>query len=77
MPKIKLPCPSCTFRGPVWLDDNHHCVYCDTTYAPGDDDYAWIWRVVPLEWWLEERMIKAGDIPDKPRPYSRRGFLIP
>lgn len=59
----KLPCPSCTNRGPVWLDKNHRCVYCKYTYQPGSDNYAWIWRVVPLEWWLEEGMITREQIP--------------
>lgn len=64
---IKIPCPSCVFRGPVWLDENYKCVYCETTYEPGPDNYQWIWRVVPVEWWLEEGMINEAQIPEAVR----------
>ena len=58
----KLPCPSCTWRGPQWLE-NHYCVYCKHTYQPGSDNYAWIWRVVPWEWWLEDGKITEDELP--------------
>lgn len=60
----KVPCPACVFRGPVSLDENHKCVYCEITYEPGADNYGWIWRVVPLSWWLEEGMISEAQIPE-------------
>ena len=61
---IYLPCPSCTWRGPQLLDENHYCVYCKHTYEPGSDDYAWIWRVVPWEWWVEEGMARRDELPE-------------
>jgi len=59
--KLKVPCPSCTFRGPVWLDDTKTCIYCDTTWRLDDDE---IWGVVPWESWLENGMILRDELPD-------------
>lgn len=61
MTKIKVPCPYCVLRGPVWLDVNRKCVYCEEIITASDD---WIWRAVPWAWWLEEGMIKEGAIPE-------------
>ena len=61
----KLPCPSCTWRGPQWLDENHYCDYCHHAYTPGSDNYVWIWKAVPWEWWLEWEMITEEELPDR------------
>lgn len=68
MPNEKIPCPSCTWRGPVWLDENRYCIYCCTTIPAGNNNYEWCWNVSPVGWWLEDGMIKADDIPAKFRP---------
>lgn len=58
--ELKIPCPSCVLRGPVWLDANRTCAYCGRTWANPDVS---IWGMVPLEWWLEEGMIDEAEIP--------------
>lgn len=58
---IKIPCPSCVFRGPVWLDKNRECVYCGQVWANSDLS---IWTIVPWQWWLEEGMINEAKIPE-------------
>jgi len=58
----KIPCPSCTFRGPVWLGEDRSCVYCGMTWEQQTLDE--VWDLVPWEWWLEYEMIKVDELPD-------------
>lgn len=55
-----VPCPACTFRGPVWLDEKRQCRYCRQTWAQSDSE---IWAMIPLKWWLDEEMISEDKIP--------------
>lgn len=61
---MPVPCPSCTFRGPVWLSKDGTCVYCEETWQPDENGWDWIWEVVPWEWWLEYGMIHINALPE-------------
>jgi len=60
--RIQVPCPSCTFRGPVWLYADGSCVYCGETWD--QEAQAQVWDVVPWEWWLEAGMIRHDELPE-------------
>lgn len=69
--ELKVPCPSCVLRGPVWLDENRKCAYCKRVWANPDVS---IWSMVPLEWWLEEGMIDEAEIPEAEAQPGRGGW---
>lgn len=69
----KIPCPTCVLCGPVWLDANRKCAPCGRTWANPDVS---IWSMVPLEWWLEEGMIKEGEIPEAVKAAQARRRVV-